>query len=211
MTASDETKKPGIKLVEASAPESIFDDIDALRKVSPLTVQRKQIVTNVTAGKPPSDCYFRVHPDPEMRLGANVAVGPGGRDDLYFVTPKMCTFPPVAKRLRPVTLALIMTWPGSELQIFVVPQLTRIKCWRTLQTALERGQEEWIQLAGWDESKGKGSGGGDYILQAAEGDLPAPQWPADIDFGALLKIAFDGKVISSPEDDIVRQWRGLPD
>src|SRR6516162_8217281 len=81
-----------VKLVEPPTPESVFDDIAALRKVSPLTVQRKKIITSVSVGKPPTDCYFRVHPDADMFLPANVVVGPGGRDDLYYVTPKMWTY-----------------------------------------------------------------------------------------------------------------------
>jgi hypothetical protein len=202
---SDEDKRPEIKLVEEPLAESIFDDIAALKKISPLTVQRRKVITNVSVGRPPTDCYFRVSTDPEMFLSANVVVGPGGRDDLYFVTPKMWTFPVVTKRLRPVTIATVLTWPGSEVQLFVVPRLSKVKCWRTLQIAMERGQSEWLQIAGWDEDQR------DYTLQKAEGDLPEPQWPPDLNLSALLKIGFDGKIISSPEDDVVRQWRGLPD
>jgi hypothetical protein len=202
--SSDDVKRPGIKLVEEPVAESVFDDIDALRKVSPLTVQRKRIITNVSVGKPPTDCYFRVNADPAMSIGANVVVGPRGRDDLYFVTPKMWSYPVVAKRLRPVTIATVLTWPGSEVQLFVVPRLSKVKCWKTLQTAFERGQTEWLQITGWDEDER------DYILQAAEGDLPEPQWPPDLSLAALLKIGFDGKIISSPEDDVARMWRGLP-
>jgi hypothetical protein len=202
---SDETKKPEIKLVEPAAPEDIFNDIAALRKISPLTVQRRQIVTNVSVGKPPTHCYFRVHTDPDMALPGNVVVGPGGRDDLHFVTPRMWPYPVVAKRLRPVTIVPILTWPGSEVQLFVVPKLSKVKCWRTLQEAYTRGQTEWVQIEGWDEDKK------DFTLKGAEGDLPEPQWPPDLNLSALLKIGFDGKIISSPEDPLVRQWRGLPD
>ena len=194
-----------IKLVDELAAESIFDDIAALRKVSPLTVQRKKIITNVSVGRPSSDCYFRVHPDADMFLPANVVVGPGGRDDLYFVVPKMWTYPVVAKRLRPVTIAVVLTWPGSEVQLFVVPRLAKVKCWKTLQVALERGQSEWLQIAGWNEDER------DFMLQKADGELPEPQWPPDLDLSALLKIAFDGRIIDSTEHPVVRQWRGLPD
>jgi hypothetical protein len=204
---SDETNKRSerVHLVEEPTPESVFDDIAALRKVSPLTVQRKRIITNVSVGRPPADCYFRVHPDESMWLGGNVVIGPRGRDDLRFVIPKMWAYPVVAKRLRPVTIAPVLTWPGSEVQLFVVPKLSKVKCWKTLQTAFERGQTEWLQITGWDEDER------DYVLQKAEGDLPDPQWPPDLDLGALLKIGFADKIISSPEDPLVRQWRGLPD
>src|SRR5262245_38091716 len=120
---TDETNKrpEHVRLVEEPPAESIFDDIAALRKVSPLNVQRRRIITNVSVGKPPTDCYFRVHHDESMWLPANVVVGPRGRDDLYFVAPKMWSYPVVAKRLRPVTIVPVLTWPGSEVQLFVVP------------------------------------------------------------------------------------------
>jgi hypothetical protein len=204
---NDETNKrpEHVRLLDDPPADSVFDDVEALRKVSPLTVQRKRIITNVSVGKPPTDCYFRVHPDERMWLPANVVVGPRGRDDLYFVAPKMWSYPVVAKRLRPVTIVVIITWPGSEVQLFLVPKLAKVKCWRTLQTAFERGQTEWLQITGWDEDER------DYVLQSAEGELPEPQWPPNLDLSELLKTGFADKIISSPEDPLVRQWRGLPD
>src|SRR6516164_4662500 len=41
-TMSDDAKKPDIRLVESS-PESVFDDIEALRKVATLKVSRRVV------------------------------------------------------------------------------------------------------------------------------------------------------------------------
>jgi hypothetical protein len=44
---SDDAKKPDIKLVEPPVPESVFDDVEALRKVATLKVSRRVVPVNV--------------------------------------------------------------------------------------------------------------------------------------------------------------------
>ena len=88
MAMSDDAKKPEIKLVE-TAPESVFDDIEGLRKTATLEVTRRVVPVNVTVGKPSNNVYFRSHPAPSMSLDASVLVGGDGSDDFYFVAPRM--------------------------------------------------------------------------------------------------------------------------
>ena len=64
---SDDVKKPDIKLVE-TAPESVFDDIETLRKTATLKVSRRVVPVNVAVKKPPNNCYFRCHAAPAMSL-----------------------------------------------------------------------------------------------------------------------------------------------
>jgi len=94
---TDEVKKPEIKLVE-TAPESIFDDIEALRKTATLKVSRRVVAVNVAVKKPPNNCYFRSHSAPEMSLDASILIGSEGNDDYYFVNlhaePPRCPAPP---------------------------------------------------------------------------------------------------------------------
>src|SRR5262249_35083606 len=80
---SDDAKKPDIKLVESS-PESVFDDIEQLRKTATRKVSHKVAPVNVRGGKPPNNVSFRVPPQPGWSLDCPVRVGDGGSDDFFF-------------------------------------------------------------------------------------------------------------------------------
>src|SRR5215467_10138371 len=84
----DDVKKPDIKLVE-TAPDSVFDDIEQLRKIATLKVSRRVVPVNVAVKKPANNVFFRSHSDPKMLLDASIIIGDGGSDDYYFVTPSM--------------------------------------------------------------------------------------------------------------------------
>jgi len=110
----DEVKKPDhIKLVDAPEPDSVFDDIEALRKTATVKVSRRVIPVNVAVKKPPNNVFFRCHPDPAMSLDASIIIGDGGADDYYFVTPLMLNHHVILPRLRKVTIAVVYTWPGG--------------------------------------------------------------------------------------------------
>jgi hypothetical protein len=60
--------EPGKTETSDGHPTDIFNNLADLRKQSKLTVQRKRLLINVSIDRPANDVYFRVHPDPEMRL-----------------------------------------------------------------------------------------------------------------------------------------------
>jgi hypothetical protein len=82
------TEKPKLELVD-SPPDSVFDDIETLRKTATLKVSRRVVTINVAVAKPKNNIYFRCHPHPAMSLDASVLIGPEGSDDYYFVAPVM--------------------------------------------------------------------------------------------------------------------------
>jgi hypothetical protein len=85
---SEEPKRPDIKLIKA-APESIFDNIEELRKSATLKVSRRVVPVNVTVKRPANNVFFRCHSEAEWSLDASVIVGDKGSDDFYFVGPSM--------------------------------------------------------------------------------------------------------------------------
>src|SRR5262245_4277359 len=106
-------RKPGdtsmakkLELVD-TAPDSVFDDLDTLRKTATIKVSRRVVPINVAVSKPKNNTYFRCHPDPEMSLDASILTGSDGSDDYYFVTPVMLTHHVVLPRLRKVTIAVV--------------------------------------------------------------------------------------------------------
>ena len=65
------TEKPKLELVD-NAPDSMFDDLEALRKTATIKVSRRVVPVNVSVGKPKNNIYFRCHPDPAMSLDASM-------------------------------------------------------------------------------------------------------------------------------------------
>ena len=204
------SEKPELKVVNEQLkaegnPSSVFDDLASLRKASKLVVQRKAVLVNVTVDKPPNNCYFRCHREFVLDDATVLRDAEGTSRAYYFVVPHMRTHPKLAPRLRRVTLALTSTWPSGNIQIWPVPILAdrELPAWRSLRKAYELAQDGWMQMV-WSEERS------DFQLEAAEGINHEPTWP-EKDFGELLKLGFDGKVIDSEEHPYVRRLRGLID
>jgi hypothetical protein len=199
----DDAKKPDIKLVE-TAPESIFDDIEALRRTATITVSRRVVHVNVAVRKPPNNVYFRCHPDPAMSLDASVIIGDGGSDDFYFVTPFMLNHHTILPRLRKVTIAAVYSWPGGTISLWPVPiaEERRIQCWKSARAAYVQSKERWVQMCWNNDTR-------DYDVVVAEGINTEPNWPTDRSLADLLRLGFADKIISSPEHPYVMQLRGL--
>jgi len=202
---TDESKKPEMKLVETT-PESVFDDIEGLRKTATLKVSRRIVAVNVAVRRPPNNVYFRCHPDPEMELEASVLLGGDGGDDYYFVTPFMLNHHVILPRLRRVTIAVVYSWPGGNISLWPVPKAeeTRIACWKSARAAFELAKKEWVQLC-WNGERR------DYDVVVAEGINCDPSWPTDKTLPDLLKLGFADRIIASPEHEYVKQLRGLAD
>lgn len=197
------TEKPKLELVD-TAPDSVFDDIEALRKIATLKVSRRVVAINVAVGKPKNNVYFQCHPDPALALDASVLVGGDGSDDFYFVLPVMLSHHAILPRLRKVTIAVVYSWPGGVVSLWPVPDAgeTRIACWKSARAAFELSRAQWVQMT-WNSDRR------DYDVAVAEGINTEPLWPDDLNLGALLKLGFADKIISTPEHPYVMQLRGL--
>jgi hypothetical protein len=178
------TEKPKLELVD-TAPDSVFDDIEALRKIATLKVSRRVVAINVAVGKPKNNVYFQCHPDPALALDASVLVA-------------------ILPRLRKVTIAVVYSWPGGVVSLWPVPDAgeTRIACWKSARAAFELSRAQWVQMT-WNSDRR------DYDVAVAEGINTEPLWPDDLNLGALLKLGFADKIISTPEHPYVMQLRGL--
>jgi len=199
---ADDVKKP--KLVDVPEPESVFDDIETLRKTATLKVSRRVVPINVAVKKPPNNVFFRCHSDPAMSLDASIIVGDGGSDDYYFVTPFLLNHPVILPRLRRTTIATVYTWPGGVVSLWPVPNAdeSRIACWKSARVAYELSKKQWVQLC-WNADRR------DYDVAVAKGINTEPTWPNDLDIKKLLKLGFADKIISNPEHSYVMQLRGL--
>jgi hypothetical protein len=201
---AEDAKKPDLKVVDAPEPESVFDDIETLRKTATVKVTRRVIPVNVAVKKPPNNVFFRCHPDPAMSLDASIIVGDGGSDDYYFVAPRMLNHPVILPRLRRTTIATVYTWPGGVVSLWPVPNMdeSRIACWKSARAAYERSKKQWVQLC-WNADRRN------YDVAVAEGINTEPTWPDDLDIRKLLKLGFADKIIDSQDHPYVMQLRGL--
>ena len=204
------SEKPKLEVVDEQLkaegnPTSVFNDLSALRKASKLIVQRKSVLVNVTVDKPPNNVYFRCHRELVLDDATVLRDSEGTSRTTYFVVPGMRAHPKLAPRLRKVTLVLTCTWPSGNVLIWPVPILTEreFPAWKSARAAYELARDQWVQVV-WSEERG------DYQLEIAEGINHEPTWP-EKDFGELLKLGFDGKVIDSEDHPYVRRLRGLID
>jgi hypothetical protein len=206
-----ETEKPSdIKPVTDQPVESIFDDVESLRKVAVLKVSRRVVPVNVAVKRPSNNVYFQCHASPEMQLEASVIIGDGGSDDFYFVAPNMLNHPTMLPRLRRVTIATVYTWPGGAISLWPVPvaEETRIACWKSARAAFELSKTQWVQLI-WNSDLR------DYDVIVAEelNKTTTPNWPTDKPladwFRTLLRLGFADKIIAGPEHPYVQRLRGI--
>jgi hypothetical protein len=201
----DDVKKPDIRLVP-SAPESVFDNMEELRKTATLKVSRRVVPVNVKVQRPPNNVYFRCHSDPAMSLDASMIIGDGGSDDFYFVTPFMLNHHTMLPRLRKVTIATVCSWPGGAISLWPVPIIgeTRITCWKSARAAYDLSKERWVQLC-WNSDLW------DYDVIVTDGIKMEPNWPTDRTFADLLKLGFADKIIDTSEHPYVKRLRGIAD
>jgi len=200
-------EKPKLEIVPKGDPTDVFNNLEALRKQSKITVQRKSILINVTVDRPPNNVYFRAHPSPEMQLDSSTIVRPkqGTTRPYYLVLPHMRSHPKLIQQVRWVTIALLSIWPEGGIMLWPVPILGSryLASAKSARAAFELSQEHWTQIV-WNE------GANDYNVETAENIDKEPVWP-DKDFASLLKIGFADKVIDNEDHPYVRQLRGLAD
>jgi hypothetical protein len=197
------------------SPTDIFTDLGKLKKDNTRKVHKKKIIaTNVAVQKPSQNVFFQCHPDLCLE-GAWIIKGDKGSNDLWFIAPSMLSSPLLAKRLRPVTIAITYIWPSGEIGLWPVPtppRDTKVKAWKSLRAAYERAKAgEWVQVI-WNEETM------DFDVNVPEQEdvpeeekLPAPSWPKDLDLSSLLMIGFEGRVIDSIDHPFMLQLRGIVD
>jgi hypothetical protein len=209
-----EDKKPDLKLVSGGAAEDIFNDIESLRKVAELKVQRRVVPVNMSVRKPPDNGFFQCHPDPAQRIDASLVFDKEERD-VYFVWPNMMNHPLILPRLRKVTIATCYSWPSGNLFLWAVPfpdEKGRVKAWKSARRAFEIScglaidldppGPRWVQLC-WNNTAS------DYEVSTAEGINVQPLWPPELSLSNSLKLGFADKTIDSDEQHYMRQLRGL--
>ncbi len=187
----------------ADAPDPF--DLDSLRQ-NPFNgdIAVKKVLITVPLRKPGRHDFIRVNPDPDYILDAPIIehTSEGSLNkQVYWVDPRMRD--DLAAELKPVRLFTCVTkrnvlflWPAK------LPGVTDAGR-RWSESALEvaeTAKDNWVRMSGNVDL-------GAYELTVAQGDLGKPDWP-DKPFGELIRIAFKGYIIDSPDHPVLLELDG---
>ena len=160
----------------------------------------RKIVASVQVRKPNRQEYFRVHPDPEMRIDTLLFEL---RDDrqTYLISPEIAPAIPgeaVAKTLYTAVTRQggLLLWP-----VRLPDEQGRIDEWNAAaHAAALRGETHWIRLAA-------NMGAGTYDVYEALDQIAEPEWPC-LPLERLLEIAFKDRFVDSLDHRVIRRIMG---
>ncbi len=160
----------------------------------------RKILASVQVRKPSRQEYFRVHPDPEMRIDTLLLEL---RDDkqTYLVSPDIAPAIPgeaVAKTLYTTVTRQggVLLWP-----VRLPDEQGRLDEWNQVaHEAALRAETNWIRLAA-------NMGAGTYDVYEALDQIAEPEWP-DLPFHRLLEMGFKDRYVDSLDHRVVRRLMG---
>jgi hypothetical protein len=166
------------------------------------TTAVKKLLTTVPVRKPSAQDFVRVHPDPGFC--DNFPLIQLKDDNEQYVVPANLV-PDLASEVVPVTLYLatnkqgvVFFWPvrlpGEDGKDF--------DAWRSAREAAEIAKNKWVRLK-WNKSLGA------YDIYEAENQTAEAEWPADLGYWDLIRIAFRGHIIDNVDHPVVKRLRGL--
>ena len=161
----------------------------------------KRVITRVQCDKPHSQLFVRVRPGEEWRLETGVFTDKINSDK-YLVEPRL--WPELGNEVRPTCLFTAITKQG-ELILWPVPlpgsDGRSNPWWDTHLDAARNAETHWTKMIA-DQSAGY------YHIEAAQGVWPDPEWPEELSFTDILRLAFKDRFISDINHPILRALRG---
>lgn len=168
---------------------------------SAIAVKRKP--TRVPVRKPPKGRFIRVRPGEEWQLQTVVLeIKDDNNPETYLLGPEMWDYIPELTKC--VTLRLAVDKQGNVF-IIAVPLPDEAGKWNAWHESLgkvaETAEKSWLRCVA-------NMAAGGYDMYLAEGELAEPEWPQE-SFAELVKIAFDKRIIMSPDHPVIEQLKGL--
>jgi hypothetical protein len=162
----------------------------------------KKLLVTVPVRKPHRQDFVRVHPAPEYRL--NTALIELHDEREVYLVPKPLVPELGEAEFFAATLYLcinrqkvVSVWPVK----LPTPD-GRKQAWHlSAAEAAERAMTTWIKLAA-DMSLGA------YQIFEALSVFGEPEWPS-LSFSEILRIAFKGRIVDTPEHLVIQRLRGL--
>jgi hypothetical protein len=178
-------------------------DLDALRLAQDFDAEvgGKKLLTTVPVRKPTRQEFVRVHPDPAWHLGAALLEVQEDNENYLVVAALQRA---LLQDVLPVDLVTTINRTGT---LFLWPvKLPKSgkggNAWLTsAQEAARLAQQYWIKMTSNREL-------GAYEITRATGQFPEPEWPSDMSFAEMLKLAFKDHVIQNFRHPVLRRLRG---
>jgi len=164
--------------------------------VGEVAVQR--VRAPVEARKPRRDEFIRVNADAAYQVTAATLEF---ESVLYLVTPDMV--PPLLDEVTPVEIVVAV---NRHQQAFLWPvKLPKAGCsaiaWHSsARNAAKIAETHWVRVKANQPASS-------YDAEQAEIDLGAPAFPTET-LRDLLRMAFEGRMIDRPDNDVLRKLRG---
>ena len=187
---------------QAPTPTTTVTDLKSLRLPANYgaTLGVKKLLNKVLVGKLKKHQFFRTHISDEMTFPAMILENKEARES-YVVVPEVAQ--EISELVRPVMLHAAI---DRQNNVSLIPvQLpgedgTRNPWHESLAQAVEHAKLKWLRITANMHAGG-------YDVYEAEGELPEPEWPAH-DIGALVQVAFRGKIITSLDHPVVQSLLG---
>jgi hypothetical protein len=160
-------------------------------------VKGQKVLTTVPVRKPNKQEFVRVHPDPDWQFSTRLLDDSQERET-YLVDPKLWSV--LESDLNSFLLftainrqGVLFLWPAR-----LPNEDRRASTWH--QSALEaasHAMQEWVRVVANTQA-------GSYdVFRAANSEIK-PEWPIDITFETVMRLAFKGRYIK----DIDHRLRG---
>lgn len=192
-------------MTEQSANISEVDPFDPARfviKATDALVKAEQLLTKMSVGKPPKTSFVMASSAPEHTIMVGI-LELVAEHETYLLTPEgLAGVDPKLARMSVLTLAVDrmgnpFLWETRQADV-----TGNDNPWaESMRIALSEGKKRWVRVVA-------NQGLGAYDLFVAPGDLSEPVWPK-YSMGEMLKAAFAGRVIDSPEHPVLLRLRGV--
>ncbi|MGO9117260.1 MAG: hypothetical protein ACLQPD_06565 [Desulfomonilaceae bacterium] len=186
---------------ESTKPATDDFDIESYRLTQDYAslIEVKKVITTVPVKKPESQWFVQVHA--EWHLETAVLEDKEDRA-IYLVVPSLW-----AELAHETTRTVLFAAINTQKVVFLWPLKLPREEGRT--NHWNESAREAVRLAkkGWVRVRSNMTLGA-YECMIAGGKLPDPEWPQDIGFNELVRIAFRDRIISEWQHPVLRRLRG---
>jgi hypothetical protein len=189
---------------EDSSDSDPFADMDRLRLSQNFEAMAgvKPVITTVAERKPHRQEFIRVRPGAEWCF-ETVCFVDKETNETYLVDPSIISALP--SEVRPVVLRVAISRNSPVPFIWPVPLPSsegRPCSWHeSARQAARLGETKWVCVKS-DKSASC------YVPHVAEGNLPDPEWPADLTMQDLLRLAFRDRFIRDIDHPLLKRLQG---
>lgn len=162
----------------------------------------KPILSTVPVRKPNRHEFIRVRAGEEWRIQTGLFID-RILNDTYLVDRDMWI--DLGEEITP---ALLFTAINRQNCVFLWPVNLpgpdgRRNLWNeSAITAAGLAELQWVRVSA-------NRTGGYYDTGRAMADHPDPEWPEDVAFKDMLRLAFSGRLIDAPDHPVIKRLRGL--